>query len=295
MNRRKFLSAVGTLPLTGTLNGVAWAASMPVNSPYNKLLVLIELKRDKTPREIVAQSLDYASWVEDLTADKIALIYERFSNGGNFDQAFKIHFGAELDEESLNQSHQIIIVAAELDASTERIIGYLNARDIAINAIFFQVFQQGTDQLLSRAWLIDPGETQANVATAATGKGEKEPWNGAFMAAHGRTAKSGIPQLGWLNFPLNFQKLSGSRIHSFLSLCLSLQRRSNVNIPGPQGVGFDELAPRLDLVAHQHGEHAVGFDGVVYLHPQQAAHGRVHGGLPQLHRVHLAQAFVALA
>ena len=44
MNRRKFLIAVGTLPLTGTLNGVAWAAPTLVNSPYNKLLVLIELK-----------------------------------------------------------------------------------------------------------------------------------------------------------------------------------------------------------------------------------------------------------
>ncbi|MEI6178901.1 MAG: endonuclease NucS domain-containing protein, partial [Verrucomicrobiota bacterium] len=32
-------------------------------------LVLIELKRDKTPREIVAQALDYASWVEQLMGD----------------------------------------------------------------------------------------------------------------------------------------------------------------------------------------------------------------------------------
>jgi RecB family endonuclease NucS len=27
-------------------------------------LVLIELKRDRTPREVVAQALDYAGWVE---------------------------------------------------------------------------------------------------------------------------------------------------------------------------------------------------------------------------------------
>lgn len=33
-------------------------------------LVLIELKRDRKPREIVAQALDYASWVADLTADR---------------------------------------------------------------------------------------------------------------------------------------------------------------------------------------------------------------------------------
>src|SRR5215813_10856871 len=40
-------------------------------------LVLIELKRNRTPREIVAQALDYASWVEKLTADRIAQIYQR--------------------------------------------------------------------------------------------------------------------------------------------------------------------------------------------------------------------------
>ena len=34
-------------------------------------LVVIELKRDRTPREVVAQTLDYASWVKDLSYDDI--------------------------------------------------------------------------------------------------------------------------------------------------------------------------------------------------------------------------------
>ena len=148
-------------------------------------LVLIELKRDRTPREIIAQALDYASWVEQLGAEKIAQCYQRFSGGGSLDEAFQKRFGIELDEETLNQSHQIIIVASELDPSTERIIGYLNARDIAINVVFFQVFEHGAEQLLSRAWLIDPGETQANVATATATKGEKEPWNGEYYVSFG--------------------------------------------------------------------------------------------------------------
>lgn len=148
-------------------------------------LVLIEIKRDRTPREIVAQALDYASWVADLTADRIVQIYSRFSKGESLEIDFFSRFGFELDEETLNLSHQIIIVAAALDPSTERIVGYLNARDIAINVVFFQVFQHGDEQLLSRVWLIDPGETQANVATAATVKGEKEPWNGEFYVSFG--------------------------------------------------------------------------------------------------------------
>lgn len=148
-------------------------------------LVLIELKRDRTSREIVAQAMDYAAWVEQLTPDRIAQIYPRFSGGGELAQAFRTRFGAELDEESLNAAHQIILVAAELDDATERIIKYLNARDLAINVIFFQVFQTGSQQLLSRAWLIDPGETQANVSSGASRTGEKEPWNGEFYVSYG--------------------------------------------------------------------------------------------------------------
>ncbi len=150
-------------------------------------LVLIELKRNRTPREVVAQALDYASWVEQLTTAEIAQIYQRFTKGGDLGADFKKCFGAELDEEALNKSHQIILVAAELDTSTERIITYLNARDIAINVLFFQVFQHGTEQLLSRAWFIDPSETQANVAATTKVKGEKEPWNGEFYVSFGDT------------------------------------------------------------------------------------------------------------
>jgi uncharacterized protein YeaO (DUF488 family) len=153
-------------------------------------LVLIELKRGRTPREVVAQALDYAAWVEQLTPDRIAQIYQRFSKGGDLAKAFKERFGEELDEDSLNQSHQIILVAAELDGASERIIKYLNGRDIPINVIFFQVFESGAQQLLSRAWLIDPGETQANASSGTSRSGEREPWNGEYYVSFGGKSRS---------------------------------------------------------------------------------------------------------
>ncbi|HGC5849426.1 TPA: nuclease [Serratia marcescens] len=150
-------------------------------------LILIELKRDRTPREVVAQALDYASWVDDLTADRLSQIYEKFSGGGNLGEAFKQRFNTELEEDSLNQSHQIIIVAAELDPSTERIVDYLSKNGISINVLFFKVFQHGDDQFLSRAWLLDPSETQTNAAqaTAGTSAKTKDPWNGEFYVSFG--------------------------------------------------------------------------------------------------------------
>src|SRR4051794_9207516 len=146
-------------------------------------LVLIELKRDRTPREVVAQALDYAGWVERLRAEDIAAIYGRFAPGRSLAQDFRQRFGQELDEETLNQSHQIIIVAASLDDSTERIVAYLSDRDIPINVLCFQVFTNGAEQLLSRAWLLDPVRTQ--VSAAATPDGPNEPWNGEFYSNYG--------------------------------------------------------------------------------------------------------------
>src|SRR5687767_6978238 len=78
-------------------------------------LVLIELKRDQTPREVVAQAIDYASWAQELASEEIAEIYQIFSAGGSLDDAFERRFRITLDEDQLNGSHQIVVVASTLD------------------------------------------------------------------------------------------------------------------------------------------------------------------------------------
>ncbi|SUD42813.1 type I restriction-modification system subunit R [Pseudomonas fluorescens] len=92
------------------------------------------------------------------------MVRGKLHSRGDLAADFQADFGLPLDEEALNQSHQIIIVASGLDASTERIVAYLSERDIAINVLCFQVFQQGAQQLISRSWLLDPVETQANAS-----------------------------------------------------------------------------------------------------------------------------------
>jgi hypothetical protein len=148
-------------------------------------LVLIELKRDRTPRDVVAQAIDYAVWVDDLKTEDVAAIYGRFAPGRDLAADFRDRFGQPLDEDTLNASHQIIIVATSLDESSERIVGYLNKRDIAINVLCFQVFEVGGQQLLSRSWLLDPVHTQ--VSATVVPQREKEPWNGEFYACFGQS------------------------------------------------------------------------------------------------------------
>ena len=146
-------------------------------------LILIELKRERTPREVVAQALDYASWVDKLRADEIAAIYNRFAPARSLENDFRQRFGLELKEDMLNQSHEIVIVAGHLDDSSERIVNYLSERSISINILCFQVFTIGGEQLLSRSWLLDPVKSQ--VSSAATVDSISEPWNGEFYCSFG--------------------------------------------------------------------------------------------------------------
>ena len=196
-------------------------------------LIVIELKRNMTPREVVAQAIDYASWVQDLAADEIASIYNRFTNGASLGEAFQLRFGLPLDEEQLNGSHQIVIVASSLDLSTERIVNYLNKMDIAINVIFFQVFQDGNNQYLSRAWLIDPVETESK-ATAGPA-GERGEWNGEYYVSFGQSVDRDWEEAVKYGFICG----GGGRWYSQTLSQLSPGDRVWVNIPkqGYVGVG----------------------------------------------------------
>jgi len=200
-------------------------------------LILIELKRDRTPREVVAQALDYASWVQQLTPEQISGIYERFSDGGNLDKGFQQRFGVDLDEAELNQSHQIIIVAAKLDDATERIVNYLHSSDVAINVVFFQVFEHRGEQLLSRVWLIDPSETQISGSSNAGSRGGgAEPWNGEYYISFGTDNDS----RSWEDArEYGYISAGGGSWYSQTLKLLSVGDRIWVNIPkaGYVGVG----------------------------------------------------------
>jgi hypothetical protein len=138
-------------------------------------LVVVEIKRDKTPREVVAQAMDYGYWVRDLGYDDVRDIYARYRPGGDFDDAFRGAFDIEPPEE-VNGAHQLVIVASALDAASERIVTYVQSFGAPVNVVFFQTFQENGVQYLTRTWLVDPVEEAPTRKTGA--KKQKVPWNG---------------------------------------------------------------------------------------------------------------------
>lgn len=123
-------------------------------------LVIVELKRDKTPREISAQVLDYASWVKELSNDEITNIgdsYLRSLGQGSLEEAFRQKFDSSLPD-VLNESHTMLIAAMKIDPSSERIIKYLSeSYGTKINAVTFQYFkEEAGNEYIARTFLITP-------------------------------------------------------------------------------------------------------------------------------------------
>jgi len=135
-------------------------------------LVIVELKKDKTPRDVVAQALDYASWVNDLSHETIKdIASETLKNGKTLEEVFKEKFGDEMPD-VLNTNHSMIIVASTIDSSTERIVQYLSEKyGVGINVIQFQYHkhQDGTEYV-SRIFLLKPEVVDSNTYRKSTSK-----------------------------------------------------------------------------------------------------------------------------
>ncbi|RAY16766.1 hypothetical protein DPM19_00935 [Actinomadura craniellae] len=138
-------------------------------------LHVLELKRGRTPREVVAQVLDYGSWVSGLAHEEIKALYEAGKHDVAFEAAFFDTFKANPPEE-LNSSHTLTIIAHDADAATERIVTYLSSFDVPVNVAFFRYFVDDGRKYLARTWLVS--ETAVASQAGSSKKSTKEKWNG---------------------------------------------------------------------------------------------------------------------
>lgn len=137
---------------------------------------VLELKRDKTPRDVVAQVLDYGSWVQGLTLDDVSAIYAT-QNGADFSDAFAAHFDSPLPD-VFNPAQQLTIVASQLDEASDRIVTFLaESYGVPVNAVFFRYFTDADAEFLARTWLLAPEETDGPRLGGAS-RTKVRAWNG---------------------------------------------------------------------------------------------------------------------
>lgn len=120
-------------------------------------LIVIELKKGTTPREVIAQTLDYAAWVATLKADDINAILQKQGRSETIYELLNENFEDGEDIE-INENQKLLIVASEIDAITERVVGYLSSKGVDINAVTFNYYKDNDAEYIARNFLIKRDE-----------------------------------------------------------------------------------------------------------------------------------------
>jgi len=115
-------------------------------------LVIIELKKGRTPREVIAQLLEYAAWANDLSDEKIHDIADNYINSINSDKKMESLFleTFETDEiPSLNQRLRLFIAAEEITPSVAKVCRFLRQiHGVDVNCVQFNIFQTESGEIL---------------------------------------------------------------------------------------------------------------------------------------------------
>jgi len=118
----------------------------------NGNLVIVELKRDKLARVVLAQAIDYASDLATWDIDKISEICILYT-GNNLEDHLTANFeNLEIDDLTINQSQRLLLVGFSIEESLSRMIEWLSSNfDMAINAIVLNYVKTSNGaELLSR-------------------------------------------------------------------------------------------------------------------------------------------------
>ena len=200
-------------------------------------LVVVELKRDRTPRDVVAQALDYASWVQGLGREDVER-YAREYLGVSFGEAFQQAFGLE-PPEVVNERQRMYVVASSLDPATQRIVEYLSAtHGVDINAATFAYFNTGGGEFVARSMLLDeedverraqagyaskrtPPRSEGELRAVAEERGVGDLWDAA-LSGFGSVAKKNTSRT-----TLYFQRRLEEGHRAIISIDPALSSREN--------------------------------------------------------------------
>ena len=139
-------------------DGTIYSDLFGVDSDGN--LVIAELKKGRTPRDIIAQLLDYAAWADGLSESQIHEIAEDYFEtrdefkGKTFPDAFRDVFDMlEIDElPPLNRSLRLFIVAEEIPLRMTRVCRFLRtSHGMDISCIDVSTFETESGEVLVSA------------------------------------------------------------------------------------------------------------------------------------------------
>lgn len=126
-------------------------------------IYVIELKRDRLPRESLAQAIDYASDIQSWPLERISEICASYTGQSLEDLFADVFPDADLENIEINGSQRILLVGFALDPSLERMIEWLSEQyGVGINAVILKYVRtsSGTEILVKTAILSEETEEE---------------------------------------------------------------------------------------------------------------------------------------
>lgn len=119
-------------------------------------LVIIELKRDKVPREALTQAIDYAADVASWGVEKIGEVCAKYTGKSLEDVLSEAFPEVDLDGLSVNESQRVVLVGFSVEPALERMIEWLSeGYGVGINAVVLKYVRTSTgSEVLTRSAVI---------------------------------------------------------------------------------------------------------------------------------------------
>ena len=121
-------------------------------------IVIIELKRARSPRDIIAQALDYASGLRNTSYETLADWYEEFRQAHDIStpamaglkEAHAEYFDLEepLSNREFNQEQRLLLLADEFDEKTISVADFLREHGIDVICVTHQSFRSDEEMHL---------------------------------------------------------------------------------------------------------------------------------------------------
>ncbi|MFQ5586424.1 MAG: hypothetical protein ACE5GF_06355 [Thermodesulfobacteriota bacterium] len=108
--------------------------------------VVIELKRDRTPRDTLAQALEYASFAEELDTNQLETILQHYATDDALSLAeyHRTYFELAPDEAvSFNKEQRIVLVGQRVAGEIRQTASFLRRKGLRVTCLEFSYFQTG--------------------------------------------------------------------------------------------------------------------------------------------------------
>lgn len=127
-------------------------------------LIVVELKRDRTPRETIAQLLEYASFVEELSYKQLEEIFIAYTGEENLNLAdyHRNYFQLKEDEAvAFNKNQKLFIVAQDITREIKQISTYLRKKGLDIYCLEFKYFTNNSGERIMSTEFVVSSDTDS--------------------------------------------------------------------------------------------------------------------------------------